>query len=129
MRGRYFNPKAVHKHQARAPRFKPDGRKKFTLFDPSVAIRGNKKFCACLDCGFLWSRASLHKTLETTPPSSLPALYPLRHALCSSIEHNFVFVCRHHGIPAEFFLKVFVEALGGFFLAVNNEDLAGRLLD
>ena len=54
--GRYFNPKPIRQQQAHAPRFKPDGLKKHTLFDPSVAIRGGEKFHACLDCGFLWSR-------------------------------------------------------------------------
>jgi hypothetical protein len=65
VRGRYFNPKAVQKQQARAPRFKPDGLKKFTLFDPSVAIRGREKFHACLDCGFLWSRVEPRKLTKS----------------------------------------------------------------
>ncbi|MDA3800385.1 MAG: hypothetical protein PF692_15075 [Kiritimatiellae bacterium] len=68
VRGRYFNPKAIHSSQAQAPRFKPDGLKHFTLFDPSLAIRGKEKFLACLDCGFLWSHVDpkkLSKSLES----------------------------------------------------------------
>jgi len=64
-RGRYFNPKAITKQQAHPPRFKPDGLKKFTLFDPSVAIRGGEKFLACLDCGFLWSRVDPKKLTKS----------------------------------------------------------------
>jgi hypothetical protein len=65
VRGRYFNPQAIQQHQALAPRFKPDALKKFTLFDPSVAVLGKEKFCACLDCGFLWSRVDSKKLTKS----------------------------------------------------------------
>lgn len=60
--GRYFNPKAFIELQARSPRFIPDGLKKFTLFDPGIAIIGGEEFLACLDCGLLWSHVD-HKKL------------------------------------------------------------------
>lgn len=62
--GRYFNPKAVHKHQVRTPRFKPDGLKRFTLSDPSISL-GSEIFCSCLDCGLLWSRIDSKKLIRS----------------------------------------------------------------
>ena len=63
--GRYFNPHAVMGQQTGAPRFRPDGLKKFMLLDPSVAIRGRETFAACLDCGLLWSHIDREKLLKS----------------------------------------------------------------
>ena len=65
VQGRYFDIRTLTQRQSLPPRFRPDGMKKFTLFDPSVAIRGGEAFAACLDCGFLWSRVDPKKLTKS----------------------------------------------------------------